>query len=230
VRRIHGFFSGEAINEPLTREGDRRGFGHLENRFSGPEQHGRGQCCAFTDSRLLHFLHFFVGLNVKQRALLEPVPVGSRLHAIYADHAGMTMLTVLSILLLTDGSQAATWPDFIKCEAPASYCPGAITAIDAFNPWHFADKVYNPDNLTVPEEAATAWKEQPSATWLLGEAALTFSESKTTWGWSFMLRMFLHILGDIHQPLHCAEGHVQILRAKVDAGVEKIVALFAGLY
>lgn len=106
----------------------------------------------------------------------------------------------------SDFTKATTWPDFIKCASAAPYCTGNLVAIESMNNWHFSDIVYNPDGVPVPESTVHAWDQQPSAVWLLGEAVDTFSASKTTWGWSFMLRFFLHILGDIHQPLHCAEG------------------------
>ena len=78
--------------------------------------------------------------------------------------------------------------------------------MEAFNNWHFSDKVYNKDSLDLDRTEYTRWDTQPSAFWLLTSNLGTFQHSHTDWGWSFMLRLFLHIVGDIHQPLHCSNG------------------------
>ena len=76
----------------------------------------------------------------------------------------------------------------------------------AFSQWHFNDMPFNPDNLTLPVLVEQMWSRNPSASWLLGQAVLTLRTTKCRYALNFMIRFALHVLGDMHQPLHATEG------------------------
>ncbi|CAK9010080.1 Sphingosine-1-phosphate lyase [Durusdinium trenchii] len=101
---------------------------------------------------------------------------------------------------------SAVWPDHIKCtnsKAPA--CLGLpATSLNAFDTWHFVDLDYNPDRVSIDD--AQHPYQNPSAVWALRQAMSTFSSSQSTFAVNFMLRMAIHILADLHQPLHAAQG------------------------
>lgn len=112
-------------------------------------------------------------------------------------------------------SAAAIWADLLKCSHAASYChTERPPAISAFSQWHFNDKPYNPDGLPLawPSTAYDGeimphlWKGNPSATYLLSQAVRTFQMTKSRWSVNYMLRFALHLVGDVHQPLHTTEG------------------------
>jgi len=72
--------------------------------------------------------------------------------------------------------------------------------------WHFDNKPYNLDHLNLPT-SASMWAQQPSASWFLTEAMITAGGTTTRFALNFMTRFVLHIIGDIHQPLHATNGY-----------------------
>eukprot|EP01156_Anaeramoeba_ignava_P017727 Anaeramoba_ignava/a89897_161.p1 GENE.a89897_161~~a89897_161.p1 ORF type:complete len:294 (+),score=85.24 a89897_161:161-1042(+) len=88
---------------------------------------------------------------------------------------------------------AAIWPDQIK-QPPIK--------IDSMAGWHFADLVYNPDNIkvnyTLPPGNVIAECQQALDT-------LEDNSCTSVWAWAFQLRQLFHFVGDIHQPLHCID-------------------------
>ncbi|KAJ5078329.1 mob kinase activator-like 1 [Anaeramoeba ignava] len=88
---------------------------------------------------------------------------------------------------------AAIWPDQIK-QPPIK--------IDSMAGWHFADLVYNPDNIkvnyTLPPENVIVECQQALDT-------LKDKSCTSVWAWAFQLRQLFHFVGDIHQPLHCID-------------------------
>jgi hypothetical protein len=107
----------------------------------------------------------------------------------------------------SDLTTAAVWPDMIKCTQVSSYCAKPLSdALNEFDTWHFSDKPYNPDKLKLSILKTELYNAQPSATWLLNEAMQTFTASKSKFAFNLMLRFSIHILGDLHQPLHATEG------------------------
>jgi len=102
----------------------------------------------------------------------------------------------------------AVWPDMIKCRSVSPFCrKPRPDALEFASNWHFDDQPYNPDNLTLTDIETQMWQGQPSASWLLTDAMGTFGESQTRFGFNLMLRFLVHILGDIHQPLHVVSGY-----------------------
>lgn len=102
----------------------------------------------------------------------------------------------------------SVWPDMIKCQKPSELCQKKPSdAIHAFDDWHFANKAWNPDNIPLPGWAkGDGWTRDPSAVWFLVEAMDTFGSSGSRFAFNLMGRLFIHILGDAHQPLHVADG------------------------
>jgi len=107
----------------------------------------------------------------------------------------------------SDVVTVAVWPDLLKCSTVSPFCrkpnPDDIGTFDA---WHFDDKPYNPDHLKLPA-SASMWAGQPSASWLLTEAMGTAGGTTTRFALNFMMRFVVHIVGDMHQPLHATTGY-----------------------
>jgi len=79
--------------------------------------------------------------------------------------------------------------------------------IDEFNEMHFNNFVFNPNGLTVREEA-----DQPNALAFIYKAIDTFNSTRQgpyTWTDTFLLRMLIHIVGDMHQPLHMTTMYLE---------------------
>jgi len=70
------------------------------------------------------------------------------------------------------------------------------------NNWHFIDYIYNPQNIfvnnTIPPE---------NIVWAIDQARSTLKSTTSAWSASFGLRILLHLLGDLHQPLHCESAY-----------------------
>lgn len=89
----------------------------------------------------------------------------------------------------SDMVPAATWMDAIK---------DGRQGLTAFNDWHYFDQPYNPFGL--PGVRAPA---DQNVVWAIGQAAATVGSSQATdFEKALMLRMLIHFVGDLHQPLH----------------------------
>lgn len=99
--------------------------------------------------------------------------------------------------------------------------------MDEFNSWHFSDKVYNPDDLEL-DIKPLAYFQEPSAPWLLARAMQTFNLATHPWAFNFMLRFAVHVVGDVHQPMHAVNGYFnnsvfgQFLRSDFGGNLIKI--------
>lgn len=91
--------------------------------------------------------------------------------------------------------QAATWMDEIKDW-------GAFTMFDG---WHFADMAFNPDSLPdLPPPAPE------NVVWAINEAKATLATDKpVVFQKALALRMLIHFVGDVHQPLHCGDRYTK---------------------
>lgn len=112
-----------------------------------------------------------------------------------------TYATVEAVLAPLDGSlthgisnnmvEAACWPDDIK-----------TYGLEAFNEWHYLNKPYNVDGMiNVISETG------PDALWAISQAMSTLSNKKRASALledAIQMRLLIHIVGDIHQPLHVA--------------------------
>eukprot|EP00051_Salpingoeca_urceolata_P027835 m.483503 g.483503 ORF g.483503 m.483503 type:complete len:365 (+) comp22971_c0_seq1:178-1272(+) len=91
---------------------------------------------------------------------------------------------------------AATWSDEIK------------DSTETMNSWHFVDFPYNPEKRQVPdlpETNAVFILTELNETITPGNAKMhkKYLSKAASWGMSFAVRWLLHLMGDIHQPLHC---------------------------
>jgi len=84
---------------------------------------------------------------------------------------------------------AASWMDEIK-----------YREIKIYDPWHYIDIPFSPDGTSLPDVPKV------NAVWALDQAALLLMSEKTTdYEKGFFLRVFIHVLGDLHQPLHTVD-------------------------
>eukprot|EP01125_Pyxidicula_operculata_P005320 TRINITY_DN190_c1_g3_i1.p1 TRINITY_DN190_c1_g3~~TRINITY_DN190_c1_g3_i1.p1 ORF type:complete len:351 (-),score=38.77 TRINITY_DN190_c1_g3_i1:138-1190(-) len=81
---------------------------------------------------------------------------------------------------------SAVWADDLKAEG-----------LSAFSSWHYINKPYSPDNTTGVEPPPN------NVLWALGQCNSTLlNDDSGAYSKGFMLRMFVHFVGDVHQPLH----------------------------
>jgi hypothetical protein len=78
--------------------------------------------------------------------------------------------------------------------------------LKAFFKWHISSRPYDPDGILSASEMEKilAGFEGTDLVWVLGECVKTLSNPEATlWTKGFMLRILLHMVGDVHQPAHC---------------------------
>ncbi|NGX42792.1 MAG: hypothetical protein K940chlam7_01080 [Chlamydiae bacterium] len=78
--------------------------------------------------------------------------------------------------------------------------------INSFLLWHGSARPYDPEGiLSLQEkEIILAKFEGNDIVWAIDECKKTLKNPNATpWAKGFMLRMLIHIVGDIHQPIHC---------------------------
>eukprot|EP01012_Entosiphon_sulcatum_P013630 TRINITY_DN1884_c0_g1_i1.p2 TRINITY_DN1884_c0_g1~~TRINITY_DN1884_c0_g1_i1.p2 ORF type:complete len:289 (-),score=76.25 TRINITY_DN1884_c0_g1_i1:205-1071(-) len=86
-------------------------------------------------------------------------------------------------------TQSACWADDIK------------ETTTVMEPWHFIDTPINPDNMPNVPPAP-----DQNVEFVITKFGETLKNAKSnTWEKAFALFNYVHFVGDIHQPLHCAE-------------------------
>ena len=88
--------------------------------------------------------------------------------------------------------ESACWPDDIK-----------VFNLQAMNDWHYVDQPYNPDGMMNIIEYSNG-----NALWAIQqfEATLTSpNRDEAPLETSIAMRYLLHLIGDMHQPLHVTE-------------------------
>ena len=89
-----------------------------------------------------------------------------------------------------DFDRAAAWADFIK---------GA--KVRAFNPWHYIDHPWVVKGSRMP---ANARRKSRNAVWAVQQSlAVLRVEHSDPMLQAFFFRMLIHIVADLHQPMHC---------------------------
>lgn len=101
---------------------------------------------------------------------------------------------VAEILGVEDLAEASTWPDFMRSD-PSDYWQRTA------NPWHY---VTVPEGGTYPEVEIPDWGDAATALASFRETLL--SETATRDEQALALRFTVHIIGDLHQPLHAGNG------------------------
>ena len=90
---------------------------------------------------------------------------------------------------------ASVWPDLIKDKG-----------LKAMDSWHYVNFILA-SNHTVPERATAYLQggESAQVVTLIDQCLKTLRAPQAgRWEKVFMLRWLIHLVGDIHQPLHCA--------------------------
>lgn len=94
-----------------------------------------------------------------------------------------------------DFISASVWADDIKEEG-----------ISAFYTWHGSGYPYDPENILSPKKRQEIVQkiQGNDIVWAIQQCMKTLRDPKASlWAKGFMLRMLIHIAGDIHQPNHC---------------------------
>lgn len=82
--------------------------------------------------------------------------------------------------------KATVWADWIK------------KTVSAFNEWHYMAKPYVVDDATGQKE------EQQNVVWAIEQSLKVLKNPRaTTFEKAFFLRFLIHLVGDVHQPIHC---------------------------
>lgn len=92
---------------------------------------------------------------------------------------------------------------------PASYWMDELRRLGwrAFDFWHFTNPPYNPEGL-----ASVPASHRHDVVWAIGQAVSTLQNPRVpdpqkAW----MLRVLEHLVGDVHQPLHCINRYTRRL-------------------
>ncbi|KAE9019356.1 hypothetical protein PR003_g12657 [Phytophthora rubi] len=106
---------------------------------------------------------------------------------------------------------AAVWMDIVKCTAPSSTCTTpASPSIASMSDWHYIDLPLNING--------DKWEDKDADLSLFDDtmggdgvsviegALKSFKTTKSKWAANLFLRNFIHIFGDLHQPLHTVTG------------------------
>jgi hypothetical protein len=112
----------------------------------------------------------------------------------YAEEIAL-MLGPFTFSLSDTFIEAAVWPDDVK-----------NIGWNFWDAWHFIDRPYDPEGEFMPNPTMTTATDSPfainqSLTVLMNNTGLV----NATMEKSMMMRMLMHVVGDMHQPLHNAE-------------------------
>ncbi len=137
----------------------------------------------------------FAAINPNQSALAWS-QTGHRAAAEVGDHflSPQARLAVEAILGREDLARASTWPDFMRAD-PSEFWQ------DHAGPWHYVTvppgKRYDDIEAPAQGDAYTA---------LIAFSATVKDESASRDERALALRFIVHIIGDLHQPLHVGNG------------------------
>ncbi|GAB9476524.1 hypothetical protein Gpo141_00013588 [Globisporangium polare] len=104
-------------------------------------------------------------------------------------------------------STAAIWPDLIKCSKSSASCTTPVLpSFTQMEKWHFVNLPLNVNGSKWggQEPDLNLFKSSfgGEATDVLEKSMTAFVTTKSFWAVNLMLRNLIHILGDLHQPLH----------------------------
>jgi len=105
----------------------------------------------------------------------------------------------------------AVWMDLIKCTAESSTCATPLSpSITSMSDWHYIDLPLNIDgekweakdaDLTLFDDTMGG-----DGVSVIEGVMKSFKTTKSKWAANLFLRNFIHIFGDLHQPLHTVTG------------------------
>ncbi|KAG7398872.1 hypothetical protein PHYBOEH_010196 [Phytophthora boehmeriae] len=106
---------------------------------------------------------------------------------------------------------AAIWPDLIKCTSVSSYCTSVDSpSFSAMGDWHYIDLPVNINGEKWGDKDADLTLFQDTiggdAVSVIESTLQSFKTTKSNWAANLLLRNFIHIFGDLHQPLHTVAG------------------------
>ncbi|KAF0689990.1 hypothetical protein As57867_018518, partial [Aphanomyces stellatus] len=109
---------------------------------------------------------------------------------------------------------ATIWADLIKCDSvSATYCPSAKKpSVKYTDDWHYIDLPMNVNgtdwNGLTSKDLDKLIQASIDGRGLntLREIFKTMAKTHSKWSANWVLRFFLHVFGDIHQPLHATAG------------------------
>eukprot|EP00927_Polykrikos_kofoidii_P001455 TRINITY_DN10548_c0_g1_i1.p1 TRINITY_DN10548_c0_g1~~TRINITY_DN10548_c0_g1_i1.p1 ORF type:complete len:424 (-),score=38.05 TRINITY_DN10548_c0_g1_i1:157-1428(-) len=101
----------------------------------------------------------------------------------------------------------AVWMDHAKCEQGVmnARCNGLRTsvALKLFDSMHYEVHAYNPSNITLPKQP---WRSASThALTAIESADESLRITTSSFTSNLMLRLGLHVIGDLHQPLHTSQ-------------------------
>jgi hypothetical protein len=124
-------------------------------------------------------------------------PIGHRVTGAIAERnlSGVARANIRLLLGEEDLAEAATWPDDMRSD-PADFWQKTA------NPWHYVTvkegDIYKPSDAPAEGDAMTA----------LSRFTATLRDPKaSTEDKRLALRFIVHIIGDLHQPLHAGGGN-----------------------
>ncbi|RHZ22295.1 hypothetical protein DYB37_006114 [Aphanomyces astaci] len=127
-----------------------------------------------------------------------------------------------------DVTTACIWADLLKCNSVVTtYCPSSLTpSWSLYNAWHYVNLpvALPPSRLPNPVDPAAllASNLDGSANHVLTGIFETLRTTHSPWTANHALRLFLHVFGDVHNPLHAAAG-VSARFPRGDAGGNSFV-------
>ncbi|TMW63045.1 hypothetical protein Poli38472_005663 [Pythium oligandrum] len=102
---------------------------------------------------------------------------------------------------------AAIWPDLVKCSKSSTSCStAALPSFSSMDKWHYINLPLNANG--------TQWGSSPpdlnlfkasfggEASTVLEQFLATFNTTQSLWSANLALRQLIHIVGDMHQPMH----------------------------
>jgi len=104
---------------------------------------------------------------------------------------------------------AAIWPDLIKCTGVTTTCKSPLSpSITSMSDWHYIDLPINVSGEGVEDASLALFDESlgGDAVSVIEGTMKSFKTTKSNWAANLMLRTFIHIFGDLHQPLHAVAG------------------------
>ena len=91
--------------------------------------------------------------------------------------------------------RASVWADWIKAHG-----------VNAFSHWHYIDLGFSEDGTPYPAQPETG-----NVVWAINQSLKVLANPRSNdFEKAFFLRLLVHFVGDIHQPLHCANRYSQL--------------------
>jgi hypothetical protein len=119
-------------------------------------------------------------------------------------------------------STAAIWADLVKCNTVSPFCNTTDTpSFPQMDKWHYVNLPLNTNGArwggAEPDLTLFAQSFGGEAGDVMDQFLRTFNSSRSPWSINLGLRQLIHILGDVHNPMHTVGG-VNVNNPKGDSG------------